>query len=175
MKKILYFILVACLTSACDSKKNEYDPYKIKDKDKIVESKSSFEVKFKNTEANLKTIHLKLNNTGHDVIFDTGCSGVSISTLELKELIKEKTISRDDSAGIIKCEIADGSKSEIPTYIIKTISVVDTKGHEHTLTDIIATVVENPNAMILVGSSVIDNFAKKSYTVDLRKKVIRFE
>lgn len=160
---------------ACESKKNEYDPYKINGKEKKVESKSSFEVKFKKTDSNLKTVHVKLNNTGHDVIFDTGCSGVSISTLELNELIKENTLSKDDYRGKIPVQIADGTVNEIPQFNINKITIVDTNGKEHTLSNIVATVEENPAAQILIGSSVIDNFAKKSYTVDLSKKVIRFE
>lgn len=175
MKKYVFLILVTCVMSACDSKKNEYDPYNINGMEKKVESKTSFEVKFKKTDANLKTIHVKLNNTGHDVIFDTGCSGVSISSLELVELLKEGTITQKDYNGSIQCEIADGSKKEVPMYNINKITVVDTKGQEHTLSNVVAMVEENPDAMILVGSSVIDNLAKKSYTVNLSKKVIRFE
>ena len=83
------------MISACNSKKNEYDPYKINGKEKKVDSKSSFEVSFKKTDANLKTIHVKLNNNGYDALFDTGCSGMLISSLELMELIKTNTISRN--------------------------------------------------------------------------------
>lgn len=175
MKKYIFLILVTCVMSACNSKKDEYNPYKINGKEKKVESKTSFEVKYKKTDANLKTIHVKFNNTGHDVIFDTGCSGVSISSLELDELKKEGTITLADYKGGIENEIADGSKYVVPVYNINKITIVDTKGQEHTLSNVLATVEENPNAVILVGSSVIDNLAKKSYTVDLSKKVIRFE
>ena len=175
MNKLLSLLLTALVLCACDSKKNEYDPYKIDGIEKDIESKNSFEVKFKKTDSNLKTIHVKLNNTGHDVIFDTGCSGVSISTLELTELIKGNTLSKDDYRGTISVQIADGSVNEVPQYNINKITIVDTNGKEHTLSNIIATVEENPFAHILIGSSVIDNFAKKSYTVDLSKKVIRFE
>ena len=175
MNKIVYLLLTVFILCSCESKKNEYDPYKINGKEKKIESKSSFEVKFKKTDSNLKTIHVKLNNTGHDVIFDTGCSGVSISTPELNELIKENTLSKDDYRGTIPVQIADGTVSEIPQFNINKITIVDTNGKEHTLSNIVATVEENPAAHILIGSSVIDNFAKKSYTIDLSKKVIRFE
>ena len=94
MKKVIYLLVAVLMFSACNSKKNEYDPYKINGKEKKVDSKSSFEVSFKKTDANLKTIHVKLNNNGYDALFDTGCSGMLISSLELMELIKTNTTSK---------------------------------------------------------------------------------
>lgn len=175
MKRILYILTVVLLISACDSKKDEYNPYKITGKDKKVEAKSYFEVNYKKTESNLKTIHIKLNNNGYDALFDTGCSGMLISSLELLELIKANTISKNDYVGDAVSTIADGSKIKSPIYNIRKVTVVDNNGKEHVLTDIQATVVDNIGAGILIGSSVIDNLAKKSYTVDLNKKIIRFQ
>lgn len=163
------------MTTACNTKKDEYDPYKINGKEKKVESKSSFEVSFKKTESNLKTIHIKLNNNGYDALFDTGCSGMLISSYELMGLIKNNTISKSDYVGDAISSIADGSQIKSPIYNIKKVTVVDTNGKEHVLSDIRATVIDNIEADILVGSSVIDNLAKKSYTVDLSKKIIRFQ
>ena len=177
MKRIFYLLGVALLVSSCNSKGGGYDPYKI-DGGKVerkVESKSSFEVKFKETDSKVKTIHVKLNNTGHDAIFDTGCTGVSISRLELGELFKEGTLSEEDCRGALEVTIADNTTAILPQYNIKKLTIVDADGREHVLTDIIATVWDNLEAPILVGNSVIDGFAKKSYTVDLSKKVIRFE
>lgn len=176
MKKIFYVLFAILVTiSSCSSKKDEYDPYKISTKEKKVESKSSFEVSFKETDSNVKTIHVKLNNNGYDVLFDTGCSGVLISKLELVDLMKSGTLSETDRVGYVTSSIADGSLIRNPVYNIKKVTIVDNKGKEHTLTDIQATVVENASADILIGTSVIDNLAKKSYTVDLRKKVIIFQ
>ena len=163
------------LVTACNSKKDEYDPYKINGKEKKLESKSSFEVSFKKTDTNLKTIHIKLNSNGYDALFDTGSSGMLISSLELMELIKTNTISKSDYVGDAISSIADGSQIKSPIYNIKKVTIVDNNGKEHVLTDIQATVVDNIEADILIGSSVIDNLAKKSYTVDLSKKIIRFQ
>lgn len=175
MKKLILIILVLQLITACNSQKDEYDPYKINGKEKKMESKSSFEVSFKKTESNLKTIHIKLNSNGYDALFDTGCSGMLISSLELLELIKTNTISKSDYVGDAISSIADGSQIKSPIYNIKKVTVVDNNGKEHVLTDIQATVVDNIEADILIGSSVIDNLAKKSYTVDLSKKIIIFQ
>ena len=70
---------------------------------------------------------------------------------------------------------ADGTVIKNDVYNIREITITDKNGQSHTLRDIKATVVDNPGAEILIGSSVIDNLAKKSYTVDLEKKVIRFQ
>lgn len=51
---------------------------------------------------------------------------------------------------------------------------MDVNGKAHTLNDIPATVTNNPGAPVLVGNIVIDQLAKKSYTIDLSRRVIVF-
>ena len=176
--KILSLLSIFILISSCQSRKNEYDPYALEDKSakEQVES-NAFEVDFKKTEANLKTIHIKLNdNNGYDALFDSGCSGMLISTLELADMFKSGTISeKDDFVGYTEISIADGSIVKQPMFRIREVTILDKKGKPHTVRDITATVVYNPVAKVLIGSAIIDNLAKKSYTVDLKKKVIRFE
>ncbi len=177
MKKLVIFISAILLLSACGSKENKYDPYALQDvSDTTYVSSNSFDIRFKQTASNLKTIHIKLNDANsHDALFDTGCSNMLISSLELKNLIKSGTLTENDYVTDAILSIADGSLIKNPVYNIREVTVVDINGKEHTLRDIKATVVENPAADILIGSSVIDNLAKKSYTVDLEKKLIRFQ
>jgi len=169
--------IAATILTSCNSKKDEYDPYKISGgKSKQEVSKNAFEVDFKATDANVKTIHINLNGSNsYDALFDTGCSTVSISLQELKDMMKQGTISAEDVIGYGISTIADGSNLEEVIVNLREISIVDKNGKAHTLRDIHASVVPNERAAILIGSSVIDNLAKKSYTVDLKKKVIRFE
>ncbi len=173
----LPLLLVIFLITACDSKKNEYDPYALEDtSNKKQVEKTMFEVDFKKTDANLKTVHVKLNDAnGYDALFDTGCSSMLISSLELIELIKSGTITKDDYVGDAPISIADGTQSKHPMYRIREVKIVDKKGKSHSVRDIVATVIDNPGADVLIGSAVIDNLAKKSYTIDLKKRVIRFE
>lgn len=175
--KLLPIISVFFLIAACDSKKFEYNPYDLEDTIKKKQVKTTaFEVDFKKTDYNTKTIHIKLNDAnGYDALFDTGCSSMLISSLELAELIKSGTITKNDYMGDSKSIIADGTIIKHPMYKIREIKVVDKKGQSHSVRDIIATVVDNQGADVLIGSAVIDNLAKKSYTIDLEKKVIRFE
>lgn len=175
MKKICIILLAAILFAACEKKKDQYNPYAIKSKTEK-KQKNAFEVGFKKTEANLKTIHVKLNDkNGYDALFDTGCTGMLISYLEFMELIKSKTVTDNDYVGIVTSTIADGSQIENPVYNIRSVTVVDKKGEPHVLRDVKATVVKNPGADILIGNSLIDKWAKNSYTIDLTKKVIRFQ
>lgn len=175
--KTLLFTVAVVLLSSCDSKKSEYDPYKISEnKEKKEVSKTAFEIDFKKTPSNLKTIHINLNgNNSYDAIFDTGCSGVSISAQEAYDMIKQGTLHASDEQSPIAVQIADGSTSMKQVFNLREVTVMDKNGKPHTLRDIAATVEPNMSAEILIGSSVIDNLAKKSYTVDLNKKVIRFE
>lgn len=165
------------LLASCNSKKNEYDPYKISGgKAKKEVSMTAFELDFKKTEANLKTIHINLNGSNsYDAIFDTGCSMVLISQLECVDLLKQGTLKESDETTPIKAGIADGTANYMKAYNLREVTVIDKNGKPHTLRDIVAAVAPNIEASILIGSSVIDNLAQKSYTVDLKKNVIRFE
>lgn len=176
-KQIIFVMATMLLLASCNSKKSEYDPYKIsggKGKQEI--SKTAFEIDFKQTESSLKTIHINLNGSNsYDAIFDTGCSGVSISVIEAMDMIKQGTLHQSDEGTPISVQIADGSTAQKRVFNLREVTVMDKNGKPHTLRDIAATLEPNMEAAILIGSSVIDNLAKKSYTVDLKKKVIRFE
>lgn len=166
------------LLSSCNSKKSEYDPYKITgSKNKKEVSKTAFEVDFKRTASNLKTIHINLNgNNSYDAIFDTGCSGVLISVQEANDMIKQGTlVPMRDEENPVAATIADGSVSLNRVFKLQEVTVMDKNGQPHTLRDISAMMASDISAEILIGSSVIDNLAKKSYTVDLKRNVIRFE
>jgi hypothetical protein len=125
--KFLPIISVIFLIAACGQKKNEYDPYALGDASnkKQVET-TAFEVDFKKTDTNLKTVHVKLNDAnGYDALFDTGCSSMLISSLELVELIKSGTITKDDSVGDAPISIADGTQSKHPMYKIREVKIID--------------------------------------------------
>lgn len=179
MKTLRFLLILSAISllASCDSKKGGYDPYAISGgKGKAQVSKGSFEVPFKKIESNLKTIHINLNGkNSYDAIFDTGCSGVSISALEAVDLQKSGTLTDKDHTSDAVITMADGSQIVQPVFNLREITVVDKNGQEHTLRDIDASIVENLGAPILIGSSVIDNLARNSYTVDLKKRVIRFE
>ena len=177
MKQIIPMILVCIAFVACGHRET-YDPYKIASQNDSISAANSdcFEIDFKKTSSDIKTIHVKLNDAvSYDAIFDTGCSGVLISQLEFVNLLKAGTISSSDRLEKAYSTYADGSTVENIRYNIHEIAVTDKNGHSHILRDIAATIVENPEAEILIGTAVIDNLATHSYTVDLDNNVIRFQ
>lgn len=163
---------------SCNQKKEKYDPYKTSESKESIDisNETSFEVAYKNTDANTKNIHVKLNDAnGYDALFDTGCSGMMISSAELFDLIKSGTITRNDYVGQSTVTLANGLQVEHEMYNIRSISITDKNGIVHTINDILATMEENPAANIIIGNAVIDNFANNHYTVDLKNKVIIFD
>ena len=177
MKQIFSLMLLSVILAAC-GQKTTYDPYNVTPiKDSVsVDTKDYFEVEFKKTPSQVKTIHIKLNDVvSKDALFDTGCSDMLISSLEVLDLLKEGAISYADSIGVSFGNIADGSTIVNEVYNIREVSIIDKNGKPHVLHDVAATVVDNLKADILVGTSLIDNWATHSYTVDLEHNVIRFQ
>lgn len=174
MKKAIP-ILALLILSSCGQNPNrvKYNPYEISPD----QTKSSgFEIPYKPTSSNVKTIHIKLNDVeGIDAIFDTGCSGLLISSLEAASLVKQGTLSNNDNLGQARSSIADGSVIINEQYSIREVSVTDLNGVVHTVSNVVATVVDNIDADVLVGNSVIDQLASTSYTIDLANSIIRFQ
>ena len=169
-------MLVAVIMNIVSCKKTVYNPDAIESKWSDSISATSFEIPFKVTESDVKTIHVKLNTNGYDVLFDTGCSTVLISSHEIEDMLKQHTLTLSDFIDEVSvATIADGSTLINHVVNIHTITVVDNKGEEHVLRDVKATVVDKPTADILIGTSVIDRLCKKSYTVDLERKIIIFQ
>ena len=176
--KMTLMLATVMLLASCNSKRSEYDPYKIEGGKSVKQDVSNkvFEIDFKQTEDNLKTIHVNFNGkNSYDAIFDTGCSSVLISSMEAMDMIKQGTLKDSDERAPIRVRLADGSIVQQRVFNLREVTVIDKNGKSHTLRDIAATLEPNMTAAILIGSSVIDNLAKNSYAVDLRKKVIRFE
>lgn len=145
------------------------------DNSKVKPTDYSFTVAFDETESGVKTIHLKFNEAASfNAIFDTGCSGLLISMQEAMSLVKAGTLSLSDRIGTQQSSIASGEIMENEVFNIHTVTIMDVNGKAHTLNDIPATVANNPGAPVLVGNIVIDQLAKKSYTMDLSRRVIVF-
>lgn len=157
-----------------NSKKVKYDPYSITPQEKI--QTSGFEIPFKFTGSNLKTIHVNLNNSvGYDALFDTGCSSMQISEYEAFALYKSGTLVESNiSEEKANVTIADGSQLHTMQLLLREISVTDTKGEIHSINNIPVVVMKDLTAPVLVGSFVIDRLATSSYTVDLDNRIIRF-
>lgn len=144
--------------------------------EEINDEQDSFEIPYKQHENGVKTIHVKINDSvGYDAIFDTGCSGFTISTQEARSLVKAGTLTQDDLLGQTYSTIANGQTVANYVYNIRQLSFTDTNGEEHTIYDVPVTIMSNPTAPILIGNSVLENLASESFTVDLQNQRIIFQ
>jgi predicted aspartyl protease len=119
----------------------------------------------------VKTIPVKLNGVTMDMIFDTGCSGISMSLHELQTLYKNNKISDDDIIGVTYAAIADGSIVQNGLINLSEVQIGGKDGI--VLHNVEASVATNQVAPILLGNGVIDKAA--SVEIDNINKVIKFK
>lgn len=164
MRNIVYTVMViiglACLASCKNHHKPPVDLSKV----------NVIEVPF-TEDGGVKYIPVKLNGVGMNMIFDTGCSGLSISSLELVSMLKSGSISESDFMGTQESQIADGT---VVVQQVVNIAEVEIGGNGGILCqNVEATVSDNMEAPVLLGNGVLDNV--NSIEVDNVHKVIRFK
>jgi predicted aspartyl protease len=119
----------------------------------------------------VKTIPVKLNGVSMDMIYDTGCSGVHMSLLELQTLYKNGKFSQSDVIGTSMSQIADGSVVQNGVIILREIEIGGEDGI--VLPNVEASVSLNQEAPILLGNGALDKVA--AVEVDNVKKTINFK
>lgn len=170
-KKVLSLLLIAgfgLVWTSCGNNQKK-PPVNLKEKEKV-ELNGEVEVPYTEL-SGVKTIPVKLNGVSMDMIFDTGCSGMSISLNELLTMQKNGKFSENDVVGISASTIADGSV--VQTGIIN-LSEVEIGGKEGIkIHNVQASVSLNQVAPILLGNGVLDAVA--SVEVDNINKTIKFK
>ncbi|MDR1813337.1 MAG: FHA domain-containing protein [Tannerella sp.] len=116
----------------------------------------------------VRCIPVKINGQELDFVFDTGAGSICISTLEALVLVKNGTLVENDVIGSDPFMDASGNVSVGTRINLKTVQIGD-----RTLRNIEATVIENPNAVCLLGQTVLSRFGK--YTIDNQRGEIIFE
>jgi aspartyl protease family protein len=117
-------------------------------------------------------VSVKINGMSTDMIFDTGCSTVLISPLEVMQLYKQDLLSDDDILGKTYSMIADGSVTEGVLVNLKSIELTDGK-NSVICYDVKAEISNNIGAPVLLGNAVFDRVA--SYTFDNEAQLIKFK
>lgn len=116
----------------------------------------------------VRTIQVKINNCSEfPMIFDTGCSGLTLSIAEVYVLAKQGCISAEDIEGYDYSTIADGSIVQNMIINLRQIQIGDLVCH-----DISASVIDNENAPILLGNGVLNQVS--SFSTDNVNKTIIF-
>ena len=168
MNKLFYcvLILITCVLSSCGGKKAKPDPlysdYSYDDYQTDV-----IEVPFKKY-GGVRTVQVKINDCAEfPMIFDTGCSGVSMSILELSTLIKHGYISENDVVGMTRAQIADGSVVEQAVVNLKKLQIGD-----YVCYNIEASISEHEEAPLLLGNGALKEV--ESFSIDDNAGVIKF-
>ena len=163
---LIVFNLITFLPS-CNGRKIKPEPlsssqyYAESDYDDVIE------VPFKK-QSGVRTIQVKINDCAEfPMIFDTGCSGMSISVLELATLMKNGYISEDDLVGITQAQIADGSVISEAVVNLKKLKIGD-----YECRNVHASISENAAAPLLLGNGALKDV--KSFSVDDNAQVIKF-
>lgn len=118
----------------------------------------------------LKIIPAQINGASLDMAFDTGCSGISLSSHEFITLYKNDCISFDDLIDVSEDSIADGSIIRTFDFFIREVKIGGNDGI--VINNVTASVVPNLAAPVLLGNNVFNQIA--SYEVDNNARVIRF-
>ncbi|MBQ8362042.1 MAG: retroviral-like aspartic protease family protein [Bacteroidaceae bacterium] len=170
MKKLtivlLSVVMLDALFSSCDNKQKK-PPVDLKEQ---VVQNGEVSVPYSEL-GGVKTIPVKLNGVSMDMIFDTGCSGMSISLNELLTMQKNGKFSENDIVGITEATIADGSVVENGLINLHEVEIGGKDGI--ILHNVKASVALNQIAPILLGNGVIDAVA--SVEVDNINKIIKFK
>lgn len=167
MNKTSYFvILLLVIFSSCGGKKAKpaplYSDYYYDDYQADV-----IEVPFKKY-GGVRTVQVKINDCAEfPMIFDTGCSGVSMSILELSTLIKHGYISENDVVGMTRAQIADGSVVEQAVVNLRKLQIGDYECY-----NVEASISEHEEAPLLLGNGALKDV--ESFSIDDQAGVIKF-
>ena len=164
---MLLFLLIAwLLLPSCGGRRIDPEPLPIGGGYSGYNYSNVIEVPFK-MQGGVRTVQVKINDCAEfPMIFDTGCSGVSISVLELATLIKHGFISENDLIGVTKAQIADGSIVEEAVVNLRKLQIGD-----YVCENVEAAISENEDAPLLLGNGALKNV--ESFVVDDDAGVIK--
>jgi aspartyl protease family protein len=108
-----------------------------------------------------------MNGLKLDMLYDTGASNVSISSLVEEFMLKNGYLSETDFIGEGSFHIADGSSVKSKLYIVKDFELGGVVIH-----NVEISAMQKHEAGILLGQSVMARFGK--FEVDNQRNVIKF-
>lgn len=106
-------------------------------------------------ENGVKYVWIEINGIRLRFIFDTGASNICISPAEANVLYRQGTLRREDILDKEYFQDATGKISEGTKVNLRTVKI----GNKN-LENIEATVIDNINAPLLLGQSVLEKFGK---------------
>lgn len=125
-------------------------------------------VPYKESFDNTIVIPVKINGVGLDMIFDTGASSTCITVAEAQYLYDKGRLSDEDILDLQAYQTADGNISVGLRIVLRKVAI----GDSIQLNDVEALVVEDQQAPLLLGQSVLKQF--KEVSVDRGKRIVKF-
>ena len=171
MNKIIILALLLVLSScSCNNSdpKVRIDKYYVDDYEIEIEDTDVITVPYREY-GGIKTIDVKINGMGVEMIFDTGCSSTLISAAEAFYLVQKGYLVEEDIIGTSRSIIADGSIVENTVIILRELRIDD----QLVFTNVRAEVSNNIEAPLLLGNEILNRAT--SYTIDNVNKVIKFK
>lgn len=171
MNKIIILALLLVLSScSCNNSdpKVRIDKYYVDDYEIEIEDTDVITVPYREY-GGIKTIDVKINGMGVEMIFDTGCSVTLISAAEAYYLAQKGYLVEEDIIGTSRSIIADGSIVENTVIILMELRIDD----QLVFTNVRAEVSNNIEAPLLLGNEILNRAT--SYTIDNVNKVIKFK
>ncbi|MEP7197107.1 MAG: retropepsin-like aspartic protease [Saprospiraceae bacterium] len=129
---------------------------------------SSIRISYTEMHGNTITIPVKINGMTLDMIFDTGASSTCITRAEAQYLYEKGTLTENDIVDVQQFQTADGNITVGLRIVLRDITI----GDKISLHNIEAIVVQNQQAPLLLGQSVMKQF--REISVDREHSVIKF-
>jgi len=131
-------------------------------------SQGNYNVLKMDIENGVRYVWIEINNIKLRFIFDTGASTICISPAEATVLYRQGTLSKEDILDVEYFQDATGKISEGTKINLRTVKI-----GELILNNVEATVIDNLDAPLLLGQTVLEKFGKIS--IDNNKNEIVFE
>lgn len=173
MMKVVSILLISILFFGCNSsdtsdKKNVFDygssetqsPPNIPEKTTEAEKRDVFDETNKNVlkmenQNGVRYVWVEINGINLKFIFDTGASSICISSAEATVLFRQGTLTEEDIIGSQSFQDATGQISEGTKINLRTVKIGNI-----VLENVEATVIDNVNAPLLLGQTVLEQFGK---------------
>lgn len=173
MKKIVLIgISMLMMFCSCENKK-VYRPSQFP----TSQGEGAFSFAIPYTEKNgALVVRIRLNNGPQfEGIWDSGCGvPLKISRLEAVALVKDGTLSDSDYRQSVPITVANGQKNNYDVYMLKSISLTDDNGVEHSLSNVPAVIDDNMGTHILIGLPVMQELGY-SHEISQFEQLIYFK
>ncbi len=159
---IVYFTLIGCLSCNHPESNNFSRDHKTKKESEQNEFPNKLVMEVEN---GVRYVWIEVNGIRLRFIFDTGASNICISPIEASLLYRQGTLQKNDILDKEYFQDATGRISEGTKIHLRKIKVGNI-----VLQNVEATVVDNVNAPLLLGQSVLERFG--SIEIDNENNVI---